>query len=148
MFRCQNATFRPKCWLQTLTSKCVPPTRTLYLLTWNENIPHAFNFQTGLSNTTQVFSDYSVEIRKDTSKMQVRCFMTASLMCNVSDTDSKAELPSDIWSEPKPLTFQGPVGHETGRITPVTLLRRLFVPHCNTQECLPAGRPRTGRCLI
>lgn len=71
-----------------------------------------------------------------------------SLMCNVSDTDSKAELSSDMRSGPKPLTLQGPVGHKTGRISSVPLLCIWFVPHRNTQECFPAGRPRTGSFLI
>jgi len=49
---------------------------------------------------------------------------------------------------PKPFTFQGPFDHETGRISSVPLVCIWFVPQWNTQECFPAGWPRTGRCLI
>jgi len=53
-------------------------------------------------------------------------------MCN--DTDSKAELSSDMRSGPKPLTFQGPVRHEILRISSVPLMCIWFVPQCTNRS--------------
>lgn len=50
MFRCQTAIFRPKCWLQTLTSKWSPPQKK-YITVWHKTKLFRMysNFQTGLS---------------------------------------------------------------------------------------------------